>query len=97
MRSLLARRLDINDWLSTLTPTTLTHYAGMVVGLILMVRGGLGSIYYSDRYRSRKKIAARVQVGRLLYLVVGFFWLRLSFFISCLTLIGFISPLCVER
>ena len=72
-RSLSARRLDISDWLSTLTPATLTHYAGILVGLILMVRGGLGGIYYSSRYRSKKKIDPRVQVGRMLYLFVGFF------------------------
>ena len=67
-----ARRLDISDWLSTLTPTTLTHYAGVVVGLILMVRGGLGGIYYSERFRG-KKLRKPVQLGRLLYLFVGFF------------------------
>jgi len=44
-----------------------------VVGLILMVRGGLGGIYYSDRYRNKKNISGRVQVGRILYLLVGFF------------------------
>jgi len=71
-RSLSARRLDISDWLSALTPAILTHSAGIVVGLILMVRGGLGGIYYSERFRG-KKLSKPVQMGRLFCLLVGLF------------------------
>jgi hypothetical protein len=67
-----ARRLDISDWLEAIKPQLLTHAAGFVVGLILMVRGGLGGIYYSDRF-SRRKNSRPVQIGRILYLFVGFF------------------------
>jgi uncharacterized membrane protein len=50
----------------------LTHATGLVVGLMLMVRGGLGGLYYSKRFSTRKN-PAPVQIGRLLYLFVGFF------------------------
>jgi len=39
---------------------------------MLMVRGGLGGMYYSKRF-SKRKNPMPVQVGRILYLFVGFF------------------------
>lgn len=78
MRRLWRRRPDIRDWPWPIPYTTLTHATGLVVGLMLMVRGGLGGLYYSSRFSKRKNFGP-VQVGRILYLFVGFFLVAVEF------------------
>jgi hypothetical protein len=54
-----------------LSAATLTHGFGLLLGVILMVRGGLGGLYYSDRFLGRRK-SLPVRWGRI-YLILGSF------------------------
>jgi hypothetical protein len=75
MRRSWPRRRDISDWWSSLPHGTLTHGFGLLLGVVLILRAGWkGNDYSLRRFQVRQTTSAE-QIGRILYLLLGLFFI----------------------